>query len=142
MAATPHQSTAAFAVAPPQAAGGAGRSRALVRVRALLLSPPGLVALMSAAFVLGTACWLAVDNRIPDFDSGKHLMNIFWFHDRLGQGHLLAPLQDYRQYAPLPYLVGAAGEALAGPSVGAAVLALNVVFVPLLAFGCYGAASI
>jgi hypothetical protein len=43
-----------------------------------------------------TAWWLAADERIPDFDSGKHMLFALLLRDAWAHGDLLAPMQDLR----------------------------------------------
>jgi 4-amino-4-deoxy-L-arabinose transferase-like glycosyltransferase len=101
--------------------------------------------------VLGAVCvflavsvwWLAADNAVLDWDSGRHVWNTWAMRDALGRGDLLAPItqENLNGYPPLLYVVGSIGMALGGwRSVDAAMLAMNVVFVPLLALGCWAAA--
>jgi 4-amino-4-deoxy-L-arabinose transferase-like glycosyltransferase len=98
-----------------------------------------------AVFLAVTAWWLAADESVLDFDSGRHLFNTWAMRDALADWDLLAPIaqDNINHYPPLLYLVGAAGMAIGGwQSVDAAMAAMNVVFVPLLAFGCFAAARV
>jgi hypothetical protein len=89
-------------------------------------------------FVLMSFWWLTQDNRIPLWDAGNH-MNIAYIDSlTLRQGHLSAPFTTYFQYPPLLHLVGAIAILLVGLHPMALVMTSNLVFVPLLAFGCYG----
>lgn len=96
----------------------------------------GLAALV-VGFIVLTAVWLAIDDRVPDFDSGKHFLYSARTHDALAAGDLAYPLDNWNAYPPLPHLVSAAMMLLAGIEWDLAVLAQNLVFVPALAVGCY-----
>ena len=96
---------------------------------------------LALLFVAASAAWLAADERVPDFDTGRHLYTSFGYFDRLGDGDL-GVLTDYNVYPPLVHLVGALGVWIGGVNDDSAILAQNVVFVPALALGCYAAANI
>src|SRR5688500_4205403 len=85
------------------------------------------------AFLAISAWWVAVDHRLPDADSGKHLLSTFRMYDGLADGHPRTPLFLDTGYPPLVYLVGTAGVVVGGVGRVGAILAENVVFVPLLA---------
>ena len=89
-------------------------------------------------FVLVSVWWLTQDSRVPDFDSGLHLSYAISYHYYIAQGHFTFPWTDYNSYPPLVHLLGALSIFLAGTHPMAMVLSSNIVFVPLLAFGCYG----
>jgi 4-amino-4-deoxy-L-arabinose transferase-like glycosyltransferase len=91
----------------------------------------------AALFVVASCWWLAHDESIPVFDAGMHLGYAIGVYERLSSGHVLRALTESAPYPPLTYLVGAVGIAVGGVGVAPAVLALNVVFVSLLALGCY-----
>jgi 4-amino-4-deoxy-L-arabinose transferase-like glycosyltransferase len=99
-----------------------------------------------AAFLGVSVVWLAADSRILDWDSGRHVFNTWAMREALAGGDLAAPvtLDNINHYPPLLYLVGAAGLTVAGDwqNLDAAMLAMNVVFVPLLALGCWGTARL
>ncbi|MDP9400887.1 MAG: glycosyltransferase family 39 protein [Actinomycetota bacterium] len=131
----------------------ASRSRSGPAAAGLAASAPSRSAvprpgerLALAALVLGflalSLAWLAVDERVPDFDSGKHLLFGWAMHDALAGGDLLAPLEVWTAYPPLVHLVTGASALVAGIGVDAAVFAQALVFVPLLAVGCYGTARV
>ena len=86
--------------------------------------------------------WLTADDRVPDFDSGQHLLDIFTVRQELVSGQLTAPFTDWNNYPPLGHLVGAVGTLIGGINVPSVVMSENVVFVSLLAAGCYGAGKI
>ncbi len=117
--------------------------RSLARRR--IVAPPSAELLAAAALTVGflavTAWWLKHDSRVPDFDNGKHLGNSFYYYDLLHQG-LLEPFKVFTTYPPLLHLVGALGVAVGGVGVRGPIMVENVVFVPLLAAGCYGAGTV
>jgi len=90
------------------------------------------------AFVAMSFWWLTQDDRVPDYDSGFHESYASVIHNELASGRLTAPFTDFNTYAPLVHLVGAMAIFLAGLHPMALILSSNVVFMPLLAFGCYG----
>lgn len=94
------------------------------------------------AFVGMTAWWLTQDNRVPDWDSGLHELFASVAHNELAAGQLTRPFTDYTSYPPLVHIVGALAVFVTGLHPMALILASNIVFVPLLAFGCYGTARI
>jgi hypothetical protein len=96
------------------------------------------VAVLVLAFVAITGWWLAVDSRVPDYDTGRHLGFALDFRDALGAGDLAYPFTAYTQYPPLVHLVGALALLLGPASTNTPIIAQNLVFVPLLALGCYG----
>ena len=106
------------------------------------ISPGFAAALITLAFVLVTEWWLTQDSRVPEFDPGLHTSFAFQFHDQISHGHLLAWFNDWTQYPPLVHTVGALTTFIAGKGIWPGVIAENLIFVPLLAAGCYGAARI
>jgi hypothetical protein len=93
-------------------------------------------------FIAVTIWWLMADRRVPDFDEGHHLVDAFIVHAELASGNLTAPFSDFNTYPPLVHIVGALGIFVGGLHESVVILADNVVFVPLLAGGCYGVATI
>ncbi|MGO9753789.1 MAG: ArnT family glycosyltransferase [Solirubrobacteraceae bacterium] len=90
-------------------------------------------------FIAVSAWWLSVDTRVPDWDSGIHMHFAFLFHGYIAAGHVSMPFTSYYEgYPPLVYLLGALTIFLAGMHPMALILSSNIVFVPLLAIGCYG----
>jgi 4-amino-4-deoxy-L-arabinose transferase-like glycosyltransferase len=99
------------------------------------------------AFLAVSAWWLAADSSILDWDSGRHILYTWSMRDAIWDGDLLAPITQApnpaNPYPPLLYLVGTIGMAIGGrESFDAAMAAMNVVFVPLLALGCWGTARL
>jgi Dolichyl-phosphate-mannose-protein mannosyltransferase len=99
----------------------------------------GLVGLL---FVGISIWWFSVDTRMPNGDNAKHLILAFGYYDRIHTGALLAPFTDWHQYPPLVHLVGVLGATIGGVGVTQAGIAENLVFVPMLVLGCYGAGSV
>lgn len=91
------------------------------------------------AFLGVTIWWLTQDTRVPDWDSAQHTLDAFAVHDEIAHGMLSAPFTEFNTYPPLGHIVGALGVFVGGYSTAAVILALNLVFVPLLAGACYGA---
>lgn len=92
----------------------------------------------TTAFLALTCWWLTQDRSIPFPDAGYHLQTAIAYHSLLAAGHLLGPLREtWFIYPPLAPLVGALGMFVGGANQYSAVIAENVVFVSLLALGCY-----
>ncbi len=89
-----------------------------------------------------TCFWLASDSSIPVYDAGTHLGFAIDAFEGLRSGRVLKVLTESAPYPPLAYLVGALGIAVGGVGVAPAVLAENLVFVALLALGCYKVARL
>ena len=82
--------------------------------------------------------WLTQDSRIPIWDAGNHMEIAYIDSQSLAHGDISAPFTAYFSYPPLLHLVGALSILLVGMHPMALVMTANLVFVPLLAFGCYG----
>ena len=109
-----------------------------VSMRASAWSAAAWIAIgTTAAFVALTCWWLTQDHAMPYGDAAEHLLTAFVFHEDLRAGDLLGPLRYEQVYAPLTPFVGSLAIFLGGRTVAAPVLAENLVFVPLLALGCY-----
>jgi len=95
-------------------------------------------AIGTVALSLGITCWwLTQDHSIPIFDAGRHLSFAFYMYEELGAGHFVHALTLSIPYPPFAYLVGDVGILLGGFDVAPPIIAENLVFVPLLALGCY-----
>lgn len=113
------------------------------RLRALASTPGAGAAALTAAFLLVTVQWLAVDGRIPDFDAGKHLLIAFEYRGAVGGANdVFAPFTRFYEYPPLVHVIAAMGTVIGGYSVASATLASAFVFVPLLALGVYRAGKV
>jgi hypothetical protein len=118
-----------------------GWSSALDRVRAALRHATLEARLTAAAVVafLGVAVWWLTQNtQMTDFDSAKHTRFAFIVYEDIATGSILKPFTEFDKYPPLGHLIGALGVLFGGHSNAAVILALNAVFVPLLAGACYG----
>jgi hypothetical protein len=91
----------------------------------------------TAAFIAMTCWWLSQDHSIPIYDAGDHLETAFLFHEMLKTGDLLGPWNYETVYPPLGHLVGALAVFVGGVNVPSPIIGENLVFVPLLALGCY-----
>jgi hypothetical protein len=122
---------------------------ALLRPRALAtparhawiarISAPAWGAIAATAAFIGVTCWwLTQDSSIPIYDAGSQLETALVFHKMLAAGNLLGPFTyDETVYPFLGHLVGGVAALIAGASVAAPIVGENLVFVPLLALGCY-----
>jgi len=115
------------------------KARATLRTRLTSLAPEAqLTVLATLAFLGVTIWWLAQETRTLDFDSAMHTLDAFTVHDEIASGHWTAAFTEWNTYPPLGHIIGAIGVFVAGYSSFAVILALNLVFVPLLAASCYG----
>jgi hypothetical protein len=124
----------------PPAAGESWRTR-VASLRRLLTPAVGAGAAV-LVFAAISVWWVSVETRVPDFDNGKHLGIAFTYHDAFRDGDLLAPFTEFNTYPPLVHIVGALAALIGGVGVVAPVTAQNLVFMPLLALGCYGAGKV
>jgi uncharacterized membrane protein YsdA (DUF1294 family) len=93
-------------------------------------------------FIAFTVWWLTQDDQAPEWDNGLHTLLAFGVHDQLAAGNLTGWFTEFNTYPPLVHLIGAAAVFVAGKSPMALIVASNIVFVPLLAFSCYGVARL
>jgi hypothetical protein len=92
---------------------------------------------VTTLFIAITCWWVSENGSIPIFDAGLHLsLGINVYHE-LVAGNLGNALTLSVPYPPLVYLVGSLGIAIGGLSIPSMVIAENLVFVTLLALGCY-----
>ena len=91
-------------------------------------------------FIGFTVWWLTQDDQAPEWDNGLHTLLAFGVHDQLASGNLTGWFTEFNTYPPLVHLLGALAVFVAGKSPMALIVASNLVFVPLLAFSCYGVA--
>jgi 4-amino-4-deoxy-L-arabinose transferase-like glycosyltransferase len=120
----------------------AGRAATPVRLAVRIPYPRwAFDAWMSIAVValfLGiTFWWLTQDRSIPVFDAGVRLSQAIIVYEHLRSGSVGAALTTTSPYPPFSYLVGAIGLWMGGLGVAQPIVAQNLVFVPLLALGCY-----
>ena len=121
------------------------RPQILRRAQDRLRAVPGELWLAAAAvvgFIIITIWWLTQDDRVQDWDNGLHTIEAFTIHDQLAAGHLTGPFTEFNTYPPLGHFIGALGVFVAGKSPATVILSSNLVFVPLLAAGCYGVGNL
>jgi 4-amino-4-deoxy-L-arabinose transferase-like glycosyltransferase len=92
---------------------------------------------LTALFVAITCWWLSVNRGIPVYDAGTHLDFAIKAYEALRSGQLLTVFTGSSPYPPVADVVGALGVFVGGVGVAPPIIALNIVFVPLLALGCY-----
>jgi 4-amino-4-deoxy-L-arabinose transferase-like glycosyltransferase len=90
-----------------------------------------------ATFLGVTLWWLGQDSSIPIFDAGVRLGQAITVYEHLSAGNIGGALTTTSPYPPVTYLVGALGMGIGGVGVAPPILAENLIFVPLLALGCY-----
>jgi 4-amino-4-deoxy-L-arabinose transferase-like glycosyltransferase len=115
------------------------RSRGLLR---WLGSPVGVAVSVTSLFIVVSIVWAASDVSFPNADNAKQLNFAFLDWDLIRGGDWLGPFKVWTQYPPLPHMVGALGALVFGPSIKTSLILETLVFVPLLALGCYGTAKI
>lgn len=108
------------------------------RLAGWLVTPAGCATAICVMFVAISAWWLASDVRMVNVDNAKHLLIAARWSIPLGAGDLLEPFTGWAQYPPGVHLVGALAILATSVNVANMVMAENLVFVPLLALGCYG----
>ena len=113
-------------------------SRADTRLRDGVSREIALLLGSVVAFVAITIWWLTQDNRVQDWDNGLHTIEAFVIRDQLSAGHLTTSFTEFNTYPPFGHLIGALGVFVGGKSPASVILASNLVFVPLLAAGCFG----
>ena len=107
------------------------------------LSPEAALLIAATVLYLVISTWWALaDDGLPNTDHAKHAEIALRFRDAIAGGSLAFPLTEWTSYPPLVHLVGALGMLVGGRSLAAATIAENVVFLPLLALGCYGAGRV
>jgi hypothetical protein len=97
-----------------------------------------LTAAAVVAFLGVAVWWLTQDTQMADFDSAKHTRYSFAVYEDIAKGSIFKPFTEFDKYPPLGHLLGALGVLFGGYSNAAVIVALNVVFVPVLAGACYG----
>ncbi len=108
------------------------------RIHRLGWRPEAWGAIAATIAYIGVTCWwLTVDRHVPIFDSGLHLELAIKVHEHLSAGDVWGALTLTPPYPPFAYLIGSLGIAIGGVGVAPPIIAENLVFVPLLALGCY-----
>ncbi|HEY4812462.1 MAG TPA: glycosyltransferase family 39 protein [Solirubrobacteraceae bacterium] len=90
-----------------------------------------------AVFIAITCWWLTKDRGIPIYDAGDQLETALRYRDMLAAGNIFGPFTFDNIYPILGHTVGALAALIGGVSVASPIIGENVVFVPLLALGCY-----
>jgi len=91
----------------------------------------------ATAYIALTCWWLTQDHSIPVYDAGDHLYTALEYHQMLAAGNLLGPFTQNTIYPILGGIVGALAVFVGGVNVAAPIVGENLIFVPLLALGCY-----
>lgn len=91
----------------------------------------------TAAFIALTCWWLTQDRSIPIYDAGNHLNTALEYHEMLAAGNLFEPFTRPTIYPVLGAIVGALAVFAGGVNVASPIIGENLVFVSLLALGCY-----
>ncbi len=114
------------------------RATPLARLAELGWPAPAWGAIGVTTLFIGLTCWwLTQDRSIPIFDAGLHLNLALNVQHELAGGNLGNALTLSVPYPPFAYLIGSLGITLGGVGVAPPILAENLVFVTLLALGCY-----
>ncbi|HST55850.1 MAG TPA: glycosyltransferase family 39 protein [Solirubrobacteraceae bacterium] len=116
----------------------AARTQRHVRVRWPRWSASAWGSITTVVLFLTITCWwLTQDRGLPIFDAANHLTVALYVHDVLKAGDLHHALFPQGPYPPLVTLIGALGAFIGGYDVAPPIIAQNLLFVPLLALGCY-----
>ena len=114
------------------------RATPLARLAELGWPAPAWGAIGVTTLFIGiTFWWLTQDRSIPIFDAGLHLNLALNVQKELAAGNLGNALTLSVPYPPFAYLIGSLGIAIGGVGVAPPIIAENLVFVTLLALGCY-----
>jgi 4-amino-4-deoxy-L-arabinose transferase-like glycosyltransferase len=101
-----------------------------------------LLGLLIVARLALAEWWLLADDGVVDTESGRHLQQAWDAYVAIGNGEPFALLESATAYPPLLHGIGAIGAVIGGLDVESFIGAQDLVFVPALAIGCYGAGSI
>ena len=107
-----------------------------------LATPAGAVALIAVGFIAINCWWAARDTGVPDSATGNHILVAIQYHDAFQSGHDWTWFNAFNIYPPLIHVVGAIAMLIGGVSIKYPIMAENLVFVPLLAIGCYGTGAL
>jgi hypothetical protein len=114
------------------------RATPLARLAELGWPAPAWGAIGVTTLFIGITCWwLTQDRSIPIFDAGLHLNLALNVQKELAAGNLGTALTLTAPYPPFAYLIGSLGITIGGVGVAPPIIAENLVFVTLLALGCY-----
>jgi 4-amino-4-deoxy-L-arabinose transferase-like glycosyltransferase len=101
-----------------------------------------MAGLLVVGFILLTAWWLSQDARVPAADTGDHLQHTSFFYELMRAGHFSDVLKADDPYPPVVEVLPAITALVTGISLNGVILTTNIIFVPLLALGCYGVGRI
>ncbi len=120
-----------------------GAARASARVRTPRVSPYAWGAIGAVVIFVAITCWwLTQDRGIPIYDAGDQLETALLYRGMLHAGNILGPFKFDNIYPILGHVVGAVAALIGGANVASPIIGENVVFVPVLALGCYQAARL
>jgi uncharacterized membrane protein YsdA (DUF1294 family) len=109
---------------------------ALALPRRLSLAAWGAIAIV-VAFIAITRWWLSADQGVPYNDAAQHLFWALHVRDLFDGGRPEVVFDFPSFYPPATFLLGAAATYVGGMTVAAPIMAQNLVYVPLLALGCF-----
>jgi Dolichyl-phosphate-mannose-protein mannosyltransferase len=112
------------------------------RLRRQLSPEAKAVAIATVLFISLSIWWILTDDRLPGGgDPGRHLLEAIDLSRALEDGNLLAALTwesgTVFNYPPLVRTIGGVTELLGLPVHDWGPIVLNLIFVPVLAAGCY-----
>lgn len=90
-----------------------------------------------ATFMAITYWWLSRDLSTPSGDPGSHLLWSNSYRDLLASWSIGEMMTAREMYPPLTYVIGGLSALVGGIGVTAPIVGQNLVYVPLLALGCY-----
>lgn len=91
----------------------------------------------ATVFILLTCWWLTQDRSIPIYDAGDQLETALIYRSMLHAGNIFGPFTYNNVYPILGHMVGAFAALIGGVNVASPIIGENLVFVSLLALGCY-----
>jgi hypothetical protein len=91
----------------------------------------------ATVFILLSCWWLTQDRSIPIYDAGDQLETALLYRNMLHAGNVFGPFTYNNVYPILGHMVGAVAALIGGVNVSAPIVGENLVFVSLLALGCY-----
>jgi 4-amino-4-deoxy-L-arabinose transferase-like glycosyltransferase len=91
----------------------------------------------TSTFIAFTCWWLTQDRSIPIYDAGAHLETAIEYHNMIAAGNLLGPLKSVTVYPILAHIVGAVAMFVGGVNLASPIVGENLIFIPMLALGCY-----
>lgn len=89
-------------------------------------------------FIAISCWWVSQDRGVPFADAGSHLYTVIAYHDLLSHRNVDAFFQRSGYYPPATFAIGALATFVGGVNASAPVIGENLVYLTLLALGCYG----